>query len=76
MPTPVGPTNRYKLSASREAMESFDAERKEAAKTTIWNSGCKSWYLDADGLPSAWPFTFDRFRQEMAEPRLEDFEIR
>jgi cation diffusion facilitator CzcD-associated flavoprotein CzcO len=64
------------VSASRVAMERFDAERKEAAKTTIWATGCKSWYLDADGLPSAWPFTFDRFREEMAKPHLEDFEMR
>ena len=35
-------------------------------EATIWASGCKSWYLDADGLPTAWPWTFDRFREEMA----------
>jgi len=56
-------------------MERFDAERKEAAKTTIWNSGCKSWYLDAHGLPTAWPWTFDRFREEMSKPRLADYEL-
>jgi cation diffusion facilitator CzcD-associated flavoprotein CzcO len=64
------------VSASRAAMERFDAERKEAAKTTIWNSGCKSWYLDAHGLPTAWPWTYDRFRAEMSTPRLGDFEMR
>jgi cation diffusion facilitator CzcD-associated flavoprotein CzcO len=63
------------LCVSAAAAQRFDAERKEAAKNTIWNSGCKSWYLDADGLPSAWPFTFDRFRAEMANPRLEDFDL-
>jgi hypothetical protein len=57
-------------------MQHFDAERREAAKKTIWASGCKSWYLDADGLPTAWPFTFDRFREEMSEPKLGDFERR
>jgi cation diffusion facilitator CzcD-associated flavoprotein CzcO len=62
--------------ASKEAMERFDAERLEAARTTIWASGCKSWYLDADGLPTAWPWTFDRFREEMIEPHLGDFEMR
>lgn len=64
------------VSASRAAMDRFDAERKEAAKTTIWNTGCTSWYLDANGLPTAWPFTFDRFREEMSAPRLEDFEMK
>jgi hypothetical protein len=57
-------------------MERFDTERKVAAKGTIWNSGCKSWYLDRNGLPTAWPWTFDRFRQEMSEPQLRDYEMR
>jgi cation diffusion facilitator CzcD-associated flavoprotein CzcO len=64
------------LSASREAMARFEGERREAAKTTIWNSGCKSWYLDATGLPTAWPWTFDRFREEMSRPRFGDYEMR
>jgi hypothetical protein len=63
------------IGASRDAMRRFDAERREAAKHTIWNSGCKSWYLDDDGLPTAWPWTFDRFRAEMAEPRWSDYEL-
>jgi cation diffusion facilitator CzcD-associated flavoprotein CzcO len=61
---------------SAEAMARFDAERRAAAAKTIWNSGCKSWYLDQDGLPTAWPWTFDRFREEMAKPRFADYETR
>ncbi len=64
------------ISPSREAMERFDAERRKAAETTIWNTGCNSWYLDAEGLPTAWPFTFDRFREEMGRPCLEDHDLR
>ncbi len=64
------------IGVSRAAMERFDAERREAAKTTIWATGCKSWYLDAGGLPTAWPWTFDRFREEMSQPRLADYEMR
>lgn len=64
------------VSVSRAAADRFDAERLEAAKTTIWKSGCKSWYLDANGVPTAWPWTFDRFGEEMAKPRLDDFEMR
>lgn len=61
------------LSPSRAAMARFEAERRTAATTTIWNTGCKSWYLDASGLPTAWPFTFDRFRAEMLRPRFADW---
>ena len=63
------------LCATGSAMQQFDKERKKAAQTTIWNSGCKSWYLDGDGLPTAWPWTYDRFRDEMGEPRLTDYEM-
>jgi cation diffusion facilitator CzcD-associated flavoprotein CzcO len=63
------------ICASREAMVRFDADRKRAARATIWATGCKSWYLDREGLPTAWPWTFDRFRQEMSEPRLDDYEM-
>ena len=64
------------LSVSHEAMRQFDTDRLEAAKTTIWNTGCKSWYLDENGLPSAWPWTFDRFTEEMSRPRMVDFEVK
>jgi len=64
------------VSPSDAAMRRFDAERRKAAERTIWNSGCRSWYLDASGLPTAWPWTFDRFREEMTFPRLSDFDLR
>ena len=57
-----------------EAAKRFDDERVEAAKKTVWATGCRSWYLDDKGVPFAWPFEFARFREEMANPRLEDYE--
>jgi len=62
--------------ASPKATARFDADRREATKKTIWQTGCNSWYLDEHGVPAVWPWTFDRFRQEMAEPRLSDFDSR
>lgn len=64
------------VAASREASDRFDRERVEAAKHTVWSTGCRSWYLDDRGIPAAWPWTFDRFREEMAAPRLADYELR
>jgi cation diffusion facilitator CzcD-associated flavoprotein CzcO len=64
------------VSVARAAAALFDAARREAARHTIWSSGCKSWYLDATGVPTAWPWTFDRFQEEMAAPHLDDFEMR
>lgn len=64
------------IAASHAAMQRFDRQRRQAAQNTIWASGCKSWYLDADGQPTAWPWTYDRFREQMREPRLTDYEMR
>jgi cation diffusion facilitator CzcD-associated flavoprotein CzcO len=57
-----------------DAAARFEHERTEAASKTVWATGCRSWYLDDRGIPFAWPFPFSRFREEMATPRLEDYE--
>ncbi|MCC6763909.1 MAG: NAD(P)/FAD-dependent oxidoreductase [Deltaproteobacteria bacterium] len=64
------------VSASRAATARFDAERREATRKTIWASGCRSWYLDGEGVPAVWPWSFDRLREEMTAPRIADFELR
>ncbi len=56
-------------------MVRFDSERIEAAKNTIWATGCNSWYLDAEGVPASWPWSQKRFHQEMSEPKLEDYQL-
>jgi len=61
--------------ARAEATAAFDEARVEAAKSTIWTTGCRSWYLDDRGIPATWPWTFDRFREEMAAPDLEAYEL-
>jgi cation diffusion facilitator CzcD-associated flavoprotein CzcO len=63
------------VSARHEAAERFEADRVEAAKRTIWVTGCRSWYLDDRGVPAAWPWPMSRFREEMAAPRLDDYEL-
>jgi cation diffusion facilitator CzcD-associated flavoprotein CzcO len=64
------------VSATAVALEEFEVARVEASKKTIWVTGCQSWYLDDRGIPAVWPWTFDRFRAEMGEPRTEAFEYR
>ena len=59
-----------------EALEAFERERREAATKTVWMTGCRSWYLDKDGIPAGWTLSYDRFRNEMAEPRADDFNTR
>lgn len=64
------------ISATRVAMEDFEEARVEAAKRTVWATGCRSWYLDDRGIPAVWPWPFERFRAEMASPKWEAFELR
>jgi hypothetical protein len=59
------------LAPREDATAAFEAAREEAAKRTVWTTGCRSWYLDDRGIPAVWPWTFDRFREEMARPKLE-----
>jgi cation diffusion facilitator CzcD-associated flavoprotein CzcO len=63
------------VSAKRQAAEQFEADRVEAAKNTVWVTGCRSWYLDDRGIPAVWPWSFDRFREEMSRPKLDDYEL-
>ena len=63
------------LCASREALDRFDEERTAAARKTVWTTGCRSWYLDDRGIPAAWPWTFDRFREAMLRPDLDAYEL-
>ncbi|HET6915060.1 MAG TPA: NAD(P)/FAD-dependent oxidoreductase [Acidimicrobiales bacterium] len=63
------------ISPTAEATTRLEAERVEAAKSTIWMTGCRSWYLDRRGIPATWPWTFERFRTAMAGPILEHYEL-
>jgi cation diffusion facilitator CzcD-associated flavoprotein CzcO len=63
------------VSATQDATDTFEADRVEAAKNTVWVTGCRSWYLDDRGIPAVWPWSFDRFREEMARPRFDDYEL-
>jgi len=64
------------ISATHDATDAFDAARVEAAKKTVWSTGCRSWYLDDRGVPAAWPWPFDRFREEMAAPKFDAYDCR
>ncbi len=59
------------LDVRPEVQAAFNARLREKTKGTIWQSGCRSWYLDKNGKnTSLWPgFTFDfRRRTKRIEP--------
>jgi cation diffusion facilitator CzcD-associated flavoprotein CzcO len=63
------------ISPRLEALEDYEARRTEAAKRTVFASGCTSWYIDATGAPLVWPWSYDHFLQVMSKPKLEDYDL-
>lgn len=63
------------VSPKMAALELYEARREEAAKHTVFASGCKSWYLNAKGVPQVWPWSYAYFEEVMAKPDLADYEL-
>ena len=63
------------IAPRRDSTEAFNKALRAAMGGTVWASGCKSWYLDKNGNAELWPWTFERFRDEMAVPRFEEYEL-
>ena len=63
------------LVPTRKATEAFHRGLLEAMEGTVWVTGCNSWYLDEDGVPTLWPWSARRFHQEMRKPRFEDYDF-
>lgn len=55
-----------------EAVERFREKVRRGLEGSAWASGCSSWYLSDSGEPQVWPFTWRRYEQELARPKLED----
>ena len=65
------------ICCTAEAMNRFEAARSDAARKTIWyTGGCKSWYINQEGVPASWPWTFSQFVDKMKAPDWADFELR
>jgi cation diffusion facilitator CzcD-associated flavoprotein CzcO len=59
-----------RIEVRREAAEGFDRELRRALETTVWHTGCSSWYLDENGNdPNQWPWLWSSYRRRTA--RLE-----
>ena len=63
------------VAPSMAALEDYEARRSEAAMRTVFASGCRSWYLDSQGVPQVWPWSYAYFQEVMAAPKFEDYEM-
>jgi hypothetical protein len=51
----------------RDAQERFNREVQSRMRGTVWSTGCRSWYLDAQGNnPTLWPDWTFHFRRRMS----------
>ena len=59
-----------------EVEAAYHAEMQRRMQGTVWNTGCKSWYLDATGNnPTLWPDWTWRFRRRAARFDPADYVI-
>lgn len=63
------------ISVTPEAMTAYEDRRVTKAKKTVFGSGCKSWYLDNEGVPSTWPWDHNAFEDAMKKPVLQDYQL-
>ncbi|MGW7516623.1 flavin-containing monooxygenase [Streptomyces sp. NPDC054796] len=59
-----------------EAVDAWNDHMQDRMKRTVWNTGCDSWYLDANGRnTTVWPGTTAEFRKVTQEVRLEEYNV-
>ncbi|MEU6350702.1 NAD(P)/FAD-dependent oxidoreductase [Streptomyces sp. NPDC047072] len=64
------------LDARPEAVDSWNEWVQQRMARTVWNTGCTSWYLDANGRnTAAWPGTTAEFRRATRRVFLDEYEV-
>ncbi len=63
------------IEPKKNEVENFTQYMKKGLKNTAWTGGCQSWYLDQDGDPILWPYTWEEWEQQMSEPDFSHFEL-
>lgn len=63
------------LAPKHTATDAFTKKLRNAFDGTIWTSGCSSWYLDEQGIPSTWPWPPSDYRRQLSTPNLSDYDV-
>jgi cation diffusion facilitator CzcD-associated flavoprotein CzcO len=60
----------------QDVLDGYNAAIEEQLEGTVWNTGCKSWYFDANGRNSTlWPDWTWRFRRRAAEFKPSEYRL-
>lgn len=65
----------HAIEAKPEALEQFREQVISAIPKTIWTTGCRSWYLDENGVPENWTGSPDEYRAVLREPNYAEFSL-
>jgi len=62
------------MDVKRHVQKNFNDELQERLKGTVWNSGCQSWYQQADGRNTTlWPKSTWRYWWETLNVKANDY---
>ncbi|NLU75758.1 NAD(P)/FAD-dependent oxidoreductase [Streptomyces sp. HNM0575] len=71
-----GDAGKVAFDARPEAVTAWNGHIQDRMRRSVWNTGCDSWYLDANGRnTTVWPGTTAEFRKVTREVRLEEYEV-
>ena len=59
--------------ATEEAKTRYNDYLRAGMSKTVWLGGCQSWYLDDDGDPAMWPYSWVQWVSEHEQVQLDDF---
>jgi cation diffusion facilitator CzcD-associated flavoprotein CzcO len=64
------------IEVRREVQDEYNATLQATTADTVWTSGCRSWYLDANGKNTAlWPGSTVAYRLMTRRIRLADYRL-
>ena len=65
-----------RIEIRREREAAFNRELRSALASTVWHTGCTSWYLDENGNdPNQWPWLWSTYRRRTAALEPGDYAI-
>ncbi|MEV7004430.1 NAD(P)/FAD-dependent oxidoreductase [Streptomyces sp. NPDC093982] len=68
--------DKVALDARPSAVRAWNDGLQERMRTTVWNTGCESWYLDANGRnTTVWPGTTSEFRKATRQVDLTEYAV-
>lgn len=64
------------LDARPSAVRAWNRKVQQRMRGTVWNTGCKSWYLDAAGRnTTVWPGTTAEFRRATRQVDIAEYQV-